>query len=155
MDITSQPTGTMKDGSLRSRRGMCRTTDGLTIAAIVVAFIVAWPLGLAALAWVIWRQEIKNSSLMQKLRRTQLPEAPSLPRFMGRKPTNTSLAAYLDREQQRLRDEQKKLNELVEQFEAFKEAERVARDRQDFEAFLKQQESQLKDSRNQPVPGVS
>lgn len=114
------------------------------IAATIGAFIVFWPLGLAMLVWAFWHREIRASSLWQKLRGTQVP----MPRtrtdfahFMSRKPDNAALAEYLGREQERLREEQRKLDDLVKAFEAFKEAERQASDRRDFENFLKQRES--------------
>ena len=116
-------------------------SSGWFIAAMVVAFMVFWPLGLAMLVWAFWHREIRDSSLWQKLRGTRVP----MPRtdfatFVSRKPDNAALAEYLAREQERLREEQRKLDDLVRAFEAFKEAERQANDRRDFENFLKQRQ---------------
>ena len=58
------------------------------------------------------------------------------PGFAARDRTVDPLA----REQQRLRDEQQKLDDLVKAFEAFKEAERKTNDQRDFENFLRSRE---------------
>lgn len=145
MDTLSQTTANLPDetGAKRGhhRRGGCRPAGGLMIAAIVVGFIVAWPIGLALLAWAIWHREITSWWQRQadKLPSGRREAATGFQGFMSKRPSNAALAAYLDREQQRLREEQAKLDELVREFEAFKAAEREAIDRQDFEAFLKSQ----------------
>ncbi len=119
------------------RRGRCSSMGGLYIAAMVVGFIVFWPIGLAMLAWALWRDQIKALPFVQKLRESDMPKA-RFTGFAGRRPSNTALAEYLGREQARLKAEQEKLDELVKAFEAFKEAERQDADRRDFESFLRQ-----------------
>lgn len=116
------------------------------VAATVAGFLVFWPVGLALLAWAFWRDEIRASSLWQKLRGVRTPTPTDFGNFMGRRPSNAALADYLAREQQRLREEQRKLDELVRAFEAFKEAERQANDQRDFEAFLRQREREGRDT---------
>lgn len=124
-------------GGRLSRRGNCSWSSGWYIAATVVAFVFFWPVGLAMLAWAFWHREIRRSSIWQTLRGTRVPR-PDFASFVARKPDNAALAEYLSREQDRLREEQRKLDELVKAFEAFKEAERQASDRRDFENFLRQ-----------------
>ncbi|MEZ5650523.1 MAG: DUF2852 domain-containing protein [Burkholderiaceae bacterium] len=130
----------MRRGCGRHRRhgGRCGSIGGLYIAAIVAGFILFWPIGLALLVWAIWRDQIKALPFVKKLREGDMPKAPSFAGFAGRRPSNTALAEYLAREQERLRAEQQKLDELVKAFEAFKEAERQDADRRDFESFLRQ-----------------
>lgn len=113
-------------------------SSGWFLAGTVVAFLLFWPLGVLMLAWGIWHRQIRASSWWQSLRGTRLP-TPSvdLGSFARRRPSNEALAEYLEREQQRLREEQQKLDDLVKAFEAFKEAERKASDQRDFEAFLR------------------
>jgi len=122
----------------RRHRGRCGSIGGLYIAAIVAGFIIFWPVGLALLAWAIWRDQIKALPLVQRLREGDLPKPPGFAGFTGRRPSNSALAEYLAREQERLKAEQEKLDELVRAFEAFKQAEREAADRRDFESFLRQ-----------------
>lgn len=144
METISQSTASLPDEAASPRRSGCRSgnNNGLMIAAIVLGFVFAWPIGLALLIWAIWHREIRSQARpffarFREARRTV--DTPHFNRFVSRKPSNAALAAYLEREQQRLRDEQEKLNEMVREFEAFKAAEREAIDRQDFEAFLKRQ----------------
>ena len=123
-------------GHRTHRRDRCSSVGGWYIAAIVAGFIVFWPIGLALLVWAIWRDQIKEWPIYQKLRGTRMPQAPSFTGFARPRPSNSALAEYLEREQQRLKAEQQKLDELVKAFEAFKDAEHKARDQRDFEEFL-------------------
>ncbi len=125
-----------------------RSVSGFRIALIVLGFIVFWPIGLALLAWTLWRRQITESSAWQSLRNlrwsSRRDDSPAASRFhglMSRRPDNVALAEYLEREQERLRAEQSRLDDLVKAFEAFKDAERRSADERDFEAFLQQRRS--------------
>ena len=114
--------------------------SGWYIAATVAAFLLFWPVGLLMLAWALWHRQIRASSWWQSLRGVRPPSMDDLGAFARRRPSNEALAEYLAREQQRLRDEQQKLDDLVKAFEAFKEAERKSSDQRDFENFLRSRE---------------
>jgi hypothetical protein len=114
-----------------------RPSGGWYIAATVAALLLFWPLGLAMLAWALWHRQIRASSWWQSVRAMRPPTMDDFSRFVRSKPDNEALAEYLAREQQRLREEQQKLDELVKAFEAFKDAERKANDQRDFENFLR------------------
>jgi hypothetical protein len=114
--------------------------SGWYIAATVLAFLVFWPVGLLMLAWALWHRQIRASSWWQSLRGVRPPTMDDWSAFTRRRPSNEALAEYLAREQQRLREEQQKLDDLVKAFEAFKEAERKADDQRDFENFLRSRE---------------
>jgi len=60
---------------------------------------------------------------------------------MRRRPSNSALAAYLEGEQERIQQEKAKLEDLVRAFEAFKQSERQSADKKDFEAFLRQRDT--------------
>jgi hypothetical protein len=115
--------------------------SGWYIAATVAAFLLFWPVGLLMLAWALWHRQIKASSWWQSLRGVRPPTMEDFGAFARRRPSNEALAEYLAREQQRLRDEQQKLDDLVKAFEAFKEAERKTSDQRDFENFLRSRDS--------------
>lgn len=121
--------------------GGCRLNGAWYIAATVLAFLVFWPVGLAMLAWALWHRQIKASSWWQSLRGIRVPSPADFSGFAPQRPSNEALASYLAREQQRLREEQNRLDDLVKAFEAFKEAERKANDERDFENFLKSRET--------------
>lgn len=139
---TAHPSEPALEGPARChrRRGRgCGSIGALYIAAIVAGFIIFWPIGLALLVWAIWRDQIKAMPWFQKIRQGDIPRPANLGGFASaRRPSNAALADYLAREQDRLKAEQEKLDELVKAFEAFKEAERNDRDRRDFENFLRQ-----------------
>lgn len=133
-----------------SHGGGRSSVGGLFIAAIVAGFIVFWPIGLALLGWALWRDQIMQWKIVRRFMDGDLPAMPAMPKgmnarafsgLMARKPANSALAEYLSGEQERLHAEQQKLDELVKAFEAFKSAEQQSRDRQDFEAFLRQRET--------------
>jgi hypothetical protein len=117
-----------------------RPGSGWYIAATVAAFLLFWPVGLLMLAWALWHRPIRASSWWQQLRGVRPPTMDDFGAFARRRPSNEALAEYLAREQQRLREEQQKLDDLVKAFEAFKEAERKASDQRDFENFLRSRE---------------
>lgn len=129
----------------------CRTGRGcalwpsttLYVIGTAVAIVLVWPLGLAMLAWALFHREIRASSAWQTMKDkfASRPAAPDLSSFMRSRPSNEALAEYLAREQQRLREEQQKLDELVRAFEAFKAAERRSSDQRDFEEFMRQREA--------------
>lgn len=142
MTTTINPTDSMVSSPepVTTRRG-CRSFGGWHIAAIVAAFILFWPLGLAMLAWALWRDQIKAWPIVQKMfgsYENRSPRTSHRPGFMARRPSNTALAQYLEREQERLKSEQEKLAELVKAFESFKDAEHRTADQRDFETFLQQ-----------------
>ena len=132
----------------RARKGGVDLTDGVYIGATVVAFLVFWPAGVALLAWALWRDQIRAWPWFRKT--AEIAKAPpkgfsgtgfgsgGFASMRSRKPDNTMLAEYLERERERLRAEQDKLDDLVKSFEAFKDAERRSADQRDFEAFLRQ-----------------
>ena len=115
--------------------------SGWFIAATVAAFVLFWPLGVAMLVWALWHRQIRASSWWQSLRGVRAPTMNDLGDFVRRRPSNEALADYLAREQRRLREEQQKLDDLVQAFEAFKAAERKATDQRDFENFLRSRET--------------
>ncbi|MEZ5739726.1 MAG: DUF2852 domain-containing protein [Burkholderiaceae bacterium] len=141
MNTTLNPSESMMDPPAPApaqRRGRCGRAGPWRIAAIVLGFIIFWPIGLALLAWTLWRDQIKAFPLVQKLTGTREAIAPHMHAYMARRPDNAALAEYLDREQQRLRQEQEKLAELVRAFEQFRDAERRSADQRSFDQFLRE-----------------
>lgn len=122
----------------RGARSHGRPFGGLYLAAIVVGFIIFWPIGVALIAWGFWRDRIKAWPIFQRVTGAAANRAPSFQEWMARPPGNTALAEYLAREQERLKAEQAKLDDLVRAFEEFKAAERRNADQRDFDAFLDQ-----------------
>ena len=95
---------------------------GAWIAAMVLGFIFFWPLGLALLAYMIWSKKMICSSARRKhARRSHNP--------MSRSSGNAAFDAYKADTLRRLEQEQ-------ENFEAFLQRLRDARDKAEFDQFM-------------------
>lgn len=93
---------------------------GAWIAAMVVGFIVFWPIGLALLAYMLWSKKMMCSRRWRH----------SSPRRMMHSSTgNSAFDAYREETIQRLEAEQKS-------FEAFLGRLRAARDKAEFDQFM-------------------
>lgn len=105
---------------------------GAWIAAMVLGFILFWPLGLALLAYMIWSKRMFSGHCGH--RRRHLNHAfrndLHLSRRHGfRSSGNTAFDAYKAETLRRLEEEQ-------EAFESFLERLRAAKDKQEFDAFM-------------------
>ncbi|MBM3607379.1 MAG: DUF2852 domain-containing protein [Alphaproteobacteria bacterium] len=139
----------------------------LEIAAVVLGFIVWWPLGLALLLWKLWRSKNGQSADLIDAARTleekvmhKWPEkarrwgcnarrdepqqqpgwsamkwgfSPSPTRATG----NTAFDDWRDAELARLEEERRKLEAAEREFSGFIDNLRRARDREEFEQFMR------------------
>ena len=95
---------------------------GAWIAAMVLAFIVAWPVGLALLAYMIWSKRMFNGSCSRR-------NSHAMPRHRFKTSGNTAFDAYKAETLRRLEDEQ-------DAFEAFLQRLREAKDKSEFDQFM-------------------
>ncbi|KRS14417.1 hypothetical protein XM53_01440 [Roseovarius atlanticus] len=91
------------------------------IAALVASMIVFWPVGLMLLAYMIWRNKLSCPSGRAARRHHMRP--------MNGSSGNTAFDAYRDETLRRLEEEQ-------QNFEAFLERLRAARDKAEFDQFM-------------------
>jgi hypothetical protein len=101
---------------------------GAWIAAMVLGFIVFWPVGLALLAYMIWSKRMfsKNACGMRRERsRDMWRGATTAMRPSG----NSVFDAYKTETLKRLEEEQ-------QAFEAFLQRLREAKDKSEFDAFM-------------------
>ncbi|WP_299813181.1 DUF2852 domain-containing protein [uncultured Jannaschia sp.] len=98
---------------------------GAWIALTIVALVVAWPVGLAILAYALWSRRIVGSFRGKQARRM----TPTRFRSSG----NTAFDAYKADMLRRLEDEQ-------EAFESFLERLREAKDKAEFDQFMQDRE---------------
>lgn len=94
---------------------------GAWIAAMILAFVFVWPLGLALLAYMIWRKKMHCTSA----RRRNTSSYHLAQRSTG----NAAFDAYKSETLRRLEDEQGN-------FEAFLQRLRDARDKAEFDEFM-------------------
>jgi hypothetical protein len=93
---------------------------GAWIAAMVLGFIVFWPIGLALLAYMIWSKRMFNGSCAMRTR-----HAHSAFKSSG----NSAFDAYKSETLRRLEEEQ-------DAFEAFLNRLREAKDKAEFDQFM-------------------
>jgi len=95
---------------------------GAWLAAMVLSFLLFWPLGLALLAYRIWRKRMFNGCSRSQTRHSY--------RRHGFKPTgNTAFDSYKAETLRRLEDEQ-------QAFEEFLQRLREAKDKSEFDQFM-------------------
>jgi Protein of unknown function (DUF2852) len=108
---------------------------GAWIAIMVVGFIFFWPIGLALLAYMIWSKRMFSKGCAHRgahshHHRHAFEEAQRTNRRHGfRSSGNTAFDAYKAETLQRLMDEQ-------QQFEAFLDRLRAAKDKSEFDQFM-------------------
>jgi hypothetical protein len=96
---------------------------GAWIAATVLAFIFAWPIGLALLAYLIWSRRMFSGSC--KGRHARFHHAHHAFRSSG----NSAFDAYKAETLKRLEDEQRAFEEFLDRL-------RQAKDKSEFDQFM-------------------
>ncbi|MGJ8624192.1 MAG: DUF2852 domain-containing protein [Yoonia sp.] len=116
---------------------------GAWIAAMVVSFILFWPIGLALLAYMIWSKRMFNTSCTAMTR--------SRARHMGKSSGNSAFDAYKAETLRRLEEEQ-------DNFEAFLKRLREAKDKAEFDQFMNDRANaratDAGDDQTPPAPAV-
>lgn len=111
----------------------------VTIAMMVVGFMIAWPLGLAMLAYIIWGDRLE--SFKKDVNRATDKVADTIKTTTrSSSPPRTGNAAFddwRDIELARLDEERRKLDETRSEFDDYQRDLCRARDMEEFDAFLK------------------
>ena len=135
-----------------------------TVALMVLGFVVWWPLGLAMLAYILWGEMFGGSAekaqrFMSRSRhfaegcakRGPWANAERSRGFGGFGPTsgNAAFDDYRAEQLRRLEEERKRLDEEIEAFQAYMRNLRMARDREEFDRFMRDRNN----GRNDVGPG--
>ena len=110
-----------------------------TIGLMVLGFMVFWPLGLAMLAYIIWGDRMDDfkhdlrRSFGQFKREIDMTGFSSANRGTG----NVAFDEYRKAEIERLEAERRKLDEMVDEFDAHLRNLRRAKDQAEFDEFMK------------------
>ncbi len=107
---------------------------GAWIAAMVLGFIVFWPIGLALLAYMIWSKRMFNGSCAVRKSNHH-----TMARHRFKSSGNAAFDAYKSETLRRLEEEQ-------EAFEAFLQRLREAKDKQEFDAFMEDRAKAARDN---------
>ena len=117
----------------RAESWMDARGKGAWIAAMVLAFIFCWPIGLALLAYLIWSRRMFSGSC--HTRHARFRHAHHAFRSSG----NSAFDSYKAETLKRLEDEQRA-------FEDFLERLRQAKDKAEFDQFMDERERRARDT---------
>jgi hypothetical protein len=118
----------------------------LTIALMVLGFIVWWPLGLAILAYILWGEMFGGSSekverFAQRSKAWAENCAPRGHAYRGHWRNSSGNAAFDDyraEQLRRLEEERKRLDEEIHAFHEHMDNLRRAKDREEFDRFMRE-----------------
>jgi len=120
-----------------------------TIGLMIVGFMVFWPLGLAMLAYIIWGDRLDGfkrdinrvtDGLFAGCRRSR-----SRRRDWART-GNVAFDEWREKEFDRLAEERRKLDEMLNEFDEYARELRRAKDKEEFDRFMAER------GRNKPAP---
>lgn len=111
---------------------------GAWIVAMILAFIVFWPIGLALLAYMIWSKRMFNGC---RHARRQNPSA----HYGFKSSGNSAFDAYKAETLRRLEEEQ-------DSFEAFLQRLREAKDKMEFDQFMEERARKAREEGDMPAP---
>lgn len=125
----------------------------LTIALMVLGFIVFWPLGMAVLAYILWGEYFGGSSdKAQRWVNSQRSWAESCRTSSGRSrhgsfrtSGNAAFDDYREEQLRRLDEERHRLDEEVKGFHEYMRNLRMARDREEFDRFMSEKTNKAPD----------
>jgi hypothetical protein len=112
---------------------------GAWIAAMVVGFIVFWPIGLALLAYMIWSKRMFNSCQSRRADR-------HAHRYGMGSSGNTAFDAYRDETLKRLEEEQAAFGSFLQRL-------RDAKDKAEFDQFMDDRARRRADAAQTPAEG--
>jgi len=103
----------------------------VTIAIMVVGFIIAWPIGLAALAYILWGDRLHTALDEARYRWSSERSDDS---------GNLAFDDYRERELKRLEEERRKLDGMRAEFDRFMHELRRAKDKEEFDRFMSERD---------------
>ncbi|QRM53661.1 DUF2852 domain-containing protein [Sinorhizobium sp. BG8] len=125
----------------------------VTIAMMVLGFVVFWPLGLAMLAYIMFGDRLKSfkrdlngatDGFFASCRRGR-----SSHRHYGFDTGNVAFDDWREAELKRLEEERRKLDEMRAEFDAYVRELRRAKDQEEFDRFMRERNT----GGSGPAPG--
>lgn len=113
----------------------------VTIAMMVLGFIIAWPLGLAMLAYIIWGDRLEGfkkdvNRATDKVADTFKSATSKTEPFTPRS-GNVAFDEWREAEFKRIEEERRKMDQMHAEFDEYQRDLRRARDKEEFDEFLK------------------
>ncbi|HEX4299079.1 MAG TPA: DUF2852 domain-containing protein [Devosia sp.] len=116
----------------------------LTIALMVLGFVIFWPLGLAMLAYILWGEMFGGSSEKAEAfvgrSKAWCKGNGNRHQYRGWGPSsgNAAFDEYRAEQLRRLEEERQRLDEEIQQFHEYMRTLRMARDREEFDRFMRE-----------------
>lgn len=116
----------------------------ITIALMVLGFIVFWPLGLAMLAYILWGERFGGSAEKAEdwVRSKKAWAKGCRHNYRGhhRRPGsgNAAFDEYREEQLKRLEEERRRLDEEIAEFHDYMRNLHMARDREEFDRFMRE-----------------
>lgn len=108
----------------------------VTIALMVLGFVIFWPLGLAMLAYILWGEKFGGSAeKAEAWVKKQKHWAKSHKRHSS---GNAAFDDYRDEQLKRLEEERRRLDDEVNEFREYMHNLHKARDREEFDRFMRE-----------------
>lgn len=116
----------------------------LTIALMVLGFIIWWPLGLAMLAYILWGENFGGSA--EKAEKWVNKQRSWAREHCGRNSHrhglrhssgNVAFDEYRAEQLKRLEEERRRLDEEIQAFHEYMRNLRMAKDREEFDRFMR------------------
>jgi len=108
----------------------------VTIAMMIIGFMIYWPLGLAMIAYIVWGDRLDG--MKDDLNRATDKVSETFKSTTSASRTgNAAFDEWREVELTRLEEERQKLNESVREFEEYQRELRRAKDADEFETFMK------------------
>lgn len=124
-----------------------------SVLAMVLGFLVFWPIGLAVLAWILWGERFGWApgadwisrqkawgGWCQNNRQQNWNERRSFGGGWGQGPSsgNAAFDAYRAEQLKRLDDERRRLDAEVSEFAEYLKSLHMARDREEFDRYMRE-----------------
>ena len=123
-------------GAGRPHRGFNRQPwEAWEIALMVSGFVVFWPAGLAILCWILWRRRSRAAPGLAWLERVGAGLPGTGLHGAGAR-GNSAFEDWKRGELDRLEQERRRLAEAEQEFAAFLDQLKRARDREEFDRFM-------------------
>ncbi len=130
----------------------------VTIALMVLGFVVWWPLGLAMLAYILWGEMFggsteKAEAFVHRSKTWCRDQGVNHRRHGGFRNSsgNAAFDDYRAEQLKRLEEERKRLDEEIQAFHEYMRTLRMARDREEFDRFMRERNSGRGFGNDQPA----
>lgn len=110
----------------------------VTIAMMIIGFMIFWPLGLAMLAYILWGDRLDDFKSGVERATDSVSETFSRNTYAGGKyrSGNVAFDDWHEEELTRLKEERRKLDDMIREFEEHKYEARRDKDAKEFDDFM-------------------